>query len=105
MMSELLNPAIEVAIFIVGQLVMLGITVATVKSDTRVLKVRLDAMQNEMTKVTDVMVTLATQKGEINLINERMLAQGKRLDDLGNRCSQHFDRMFFGSTDNRDHRV
>lgn len=56
-----------------------GVIIAT-RMDTGILKEQVKAMQEDLSKFGNVLVTLADFKGEINLINERLMAQGKRLD-------------------------
>lgn len=41
----------------------------------------LQAVEKSMEKFGNILVTLADFKGEMNLIQERLLAQGKRLDE------------------------
>ena len=50
-------------------------------------------MQEDLSKFGHVLVTLADFKGEINLINDRLLAQGKRLDEEINRANRWRDRQ------------
>jgi len=64
-----------------------------VKADARVLaaSLRLEITSNDrrfsniekkLDQLSDVVVTLAKQDGRLNIIDDRMLAQGKRLDEL-----------------------
>lgn len=60
-----------------------------IKADTKVLKVQVQSMEGailstniEIKELQKVMITLADHNGRMNVIDERMLAQGKRLDDL-----------------------
>ena len=89
---------VTVALFVITQVILMATTIAAVKSDTRVLKVEMKGVKEEIAKVNDLLLMVTEQKGELNLINERITLQGRRIDELANRCNQHI-------FDQRDHRV
>lgn len=74
------------------QLVSLIGTIWTVRTDAKILGVRVDAIAEEMKKISNILINQAEQSGRINLIEERQLAQGKRLDDVSSRVSRHIDK-------------
>lgn len=88
---------VTIAIFAATQMIIaagtaVGVIIAT-RMDTGILKQQVRAMQEDVSKFGNVLVTLANFKGEINLINDRLLAQGKRLDEEINRANRWRDRQ------------
>lgn len=88
---------VTIAIFAATQMIIaagtaVGVIIAT-RMDTGILKQQVRAMQEDLSKFGHVLVTLADFKGEINLINDRLLAQGKRLDEEINRANRWRDRQ------------
>lgn len=88
---------VTIAIFAATQMIIaagtaIGVITAT-RMDTGILKQQVRAMQEDLSKFGNVLVTLADFKGEINLINDRLLAQGKRLDEEINRANRWRDRQ------------
>jgi hypothetical protein len=88
---------VTIAIFAATQMIIaagtaVGVIIAT-RMDTGILKQQVRAMQEDLSKFGNVLVTLADFKGEINLINDRLLAQGKRLDEEINRANRWRDRQ------------
>lgn len=81
-------------VFAISQIIILAATVAVIRSDTKVLSVRVDALQAELAKLTRVLETLAQQAERLSNVEERQLAQGKRIDELSNRLNQYIDRGF-----------
>lgn len=78
-----LGSILTIAAFLIG-----GVAFAySVKSDTKILEYRfttidgqLDNFAVDIRKINDVMVTLATQSGRLDRIEDRQLAEGKRID-------------------------
>ena len=62
-----------------------------IKSDTKVLKVRLDTVDSKLDKMDGVLVGLAETKGRQDLSDERQLMAGKRLDELATRFNEWVD--------------
>lgn len=88
---------VTIAIFAATQMIIaagtaVGVIIAT-RMDTGILKQQVRAMQEDLSKFGNVLVTLANFKGEINLINDRLLAQGKRLDEEIDRANRWRDRQ------------
>jgi hypothetical protein len=53
-----------------------------IKGDTKVLKTRLDTIDNQLAKMDNVLVTLAENKGRMDLLGAQLVMTGQRLDDL-----------------------
>ena len=76
-LSISLGNLMTIVSFIIG-----GVSfVYAIKSDTRVLATRLGNLEEDVKKMSDVLVELAKTDGRMNLIEDRILAQGKRLDE------------------------
>lgn len=73
---------ITVAIFLIGLVLSHLRTTSKIAGDGRVLKVQMDAMEKKLDGLGSVLVTLADFKGEFRVMNERSLAEGKRIDAL-----------------------
>jgi len=56
--------------------------VSAMKSIQTMQSKRLEAMENELYKLRDVVVSLARQEERLNAMDQRMLYQGSRLDRL-----------------------
>jgi hypothetical protein len=79
-----------------GHWITIGVTLISfigfvwaIKADTKVLKTQVTAMQDVMTGQTNeikelqkVLITLADHSGRMNVMDERMMAQGRRFDEL-----------------------
>lgn len=66
-----------------------------VKADTKVLKTQIRVMsetmestQKEIVELRKVLITLADHAGRMNLIDERLMMQGRRIDAIGQRVEQ-----------------
>jgi Flp pilus assembly protein TadB len=59
----------------------------TIKTDVRVQSVRLEAIEDELSELRKVVVTMARQEERINAMDMRMLEQGKRVDAQGGRLT------------------
>jgi hypothetical protein len=55
--------------------------------------VRVVSMEKELTKLADVTVELAKGNGRMNLIEDRQLAQGKRLDETGAALGRQLEEL------------
>lgn len=82
----------SILVFTAGQIIILIWTIAAIKGDTKVLKTELELLQTEVRKLSDVLVNMASFRGELNLLQERLLLQGKRLDDLQTRLNIFTDK-------------
>lgn len=69
---------VTIAAFVVGGLKF----VYMVQSHTAVMTLRVEAVERQLEKLSDVTTKMAEGTGRMNLIDDRMLAQGKRLDTL-----------------------
>lgn len=78
-------------IFGAVQLLSLVGTIYAVKTDAKILGIRVDGLQDEMKKLGSVLINMVEQKGEINLIQERLMLQGKRFDLLVARFDRFID--------------
>ncbi len=83
---------VTIMIFVTVQLLSILGIVTAVKGDARVLKSQLVSVFKELEKLGNVLVALAEQKGEMALVQERQLLQGKRLDELTARLNRHIDK-------------
>ena len=73
-----LGHLLTIAAFLIG-----GISfVFTIKSDVARISDRMSPVEAELIKLREVIVGLARQEERINAMDQRMLAQGKRFDDL-----------------------
>jgi len=77
-------------------LVAAAVYVTTTKGAASVLAVRLNSFQDQITemkeqlkKLTDVAVEQAEMRGRFGRIEDRQLAEGKRLDDLSQQIIAH----------------
>lgn len=80
-----------IGIFVVTQAATLIWILATTTNSARVLSKRMDAVQEELKSFGSILVTLADFKGEMKLTQERIMMQGKRLDDLTSRFNDWLD--------------
>lgn len=83
--------AITIIIFGAVQLISIVTTIWSIKTDAKILAVRLDNMQVELVKLSNIVTELVNQSGRILLIEERQLLQGKRMDDLSTRFNYVID--------------
>lgn len=83
---------ITVGIFLGTQALSLVWTISSMKGDNRVLRANMDAVQKEMSELKNVLVVLADVKGELRLIQERGMMQGKRIDEMQTRVNRRMDR-------------
>lgn len=89
-----------------GHLITIAITLVAwvgfvwaIKADTKVLKTQVQSMEGailstniEIKELQKVMITLADHNGRMNVIDERMMAQGKRFDDMSRRVNEWLDK-------------
>jgi hypothetical protein len=54
--------------------------ITSLKSDTRITAVRLQAVESELAELRKVVVEIARQEERLNAMDQRMLAQGQRID-------------------------
>lgn len=66
----------------------------TMKGDLRVTAIRLSSIDEELTELRKVVVTMARQEERILALDDRMLAQGKRVDAQGDRITSLDQRIF-----------
>jgi hypothetical protein len=64
-----------------------------IKSDTKVLRARLDIVDQKIDKMDNVLVQLAETNGRINRIDDRQVLTGTRLDDLSKRFNDLVDKI------------
>jgi len=74
----------------VGSLVWI---LASQRAEGQLLKSEIEGIQREVEKLANVLVNQADMRGEINLINERLVAQGKRLDEEITRSNYYRDKL------------
>lgn len=53
-----------------------------IKSDTKILATRLDIVDLRLAKMDTLLERLSDQKSRIDVLDDRMLSQGKRLDEV-----------------------
>ena len=90
-MAEQISPIIAILIFTVTQLGSLIWVLSRTKTDSDNLKGQMSELKEELEKLGNVLVTIADFRGEINLLNERQLAQGKRFDETAQRVATQLD--------------
>ena len=78
-----------VGVFVLGQIIVWVAILSSLRSDTKELRADLIEMKVEMKKLGEVVVQLARVDGRINMVEERQLLAGKRLDHL----IQRFDAI------------
>lgn len=64
-----------------------------IKSDTKVLRSRMDGVDRQLEKMDNVLVVLAENKGRMERMDDRAVLQGSRIDDLTKRFNQWADRQ------------
>lgn len=90
-----LGNILTILTFIIG-----GIAFAyTIKADTRILDYkysiidkRLEYFAEELAKLAEVITNQALQDNRITVMENRMLAEGKRIDLLSERVSKIYDK-------------
>lgn len=63
-----------------------------IKSDTRVLRIRIDNVDRQLEKMDNVLVALAENKGRMDRMDDRAVLQGARLDEMTKRLNSWIDR-------------
>lgn len=91
---------ITLAIFVAGNLFTVAGVVISNRIDTNTLKGRMNSfaeemkmMKDELKQFGDILVAMADFKGELKLLNERQLAQGKRMDDTSTVINERLLRL------------
>lgn len=69
-----------------------GVFLATIKADTKGLKDQVKAMGAEVMELKKVLITLADHRGRMDVIDERMMAQGRRFDEFSTRFNRLIDQ-------------
>lgn len=85
---------ITIGIFVATNLIGVAGFVLSTRVDVGKLKDSMKEMQIELEKLGNILVTLADFKGEMNLIQERQLAQGRRLDESVTELNKSKDRIW-----------
>ena len=67
---------------IVTFLVMGAGTIYTLKNDVRYQSQRLDNIEDTMRKIQDVLIKVAVQDERLAAMDQRMMLQGQRIDDV-----------------------
>jgi hypothetical protein len=62
-----------------------------IKTDTKVLKTRLDNVDGRLEKMDGVMVMLAENKGRMDRVDDRLLMTGQRVDEMTRRINRWID--------------
>lgn len=62
-----------------------------IKSDTKVLRTRLDNVDSKIDKMDNVLVNLAQFDGRLNRLEDRQILSGTRLDELSKRVNDNID--------------
>ena len=61
--------------------------------DRESVKLRLGKMEDQLVKVENVLLVLADYKGQLRLFEERLGAQGTRLDEITRRFNKYSDQI------------
>jgi len=73
--------------FIIG-----GVSFAyTIRGDVKSAVLRLDNVERELHELRKVVVSIARQEERMNAIDQRLLAQGQRMDDCVRRLDRYLD--------------
>lgn len=59
--------------------------------DRETMKLRLGSLENSVTKIENAVAMIADYKWQLKLIDERVVAQGQRLDDVTRRFNDYTD--------------
>lgn len=76
-----MSQLVTIGIFLLTNIGVWAGVVISIRIDMREVKVNIDAIEKQMEKFANVLITLANFKGEMNLQAERITALVKRLDD------------------------
>lgn len=66
----------QAAVFLFG----VGVVFQSFRSDSRYHAERITAVETRLSKVEEVVITLARQEERLNAMDQRLLAQGQRID-------------------------
>jgi len=77
-LSFTLGNAVTIISFIVGGIMFVN----TIRKDVSYQGERLAGVEDEMKKMRDVMISIARQEERMSAMDQRVLAQGVRIDDL-----------------------
>jgi hypothetical protein len=77
-LSFTLGNAVTIVSFIVGGIMFVN----TIRKDVSYQGERLTGVEEEMKKMREVMISIARQEERMSAMDQRMLAQGARIDDL-----------------------
>lgn len=81
-----------VGVFIISQLIIWVGLITSLRGDTRAMKSEITDMKAELKKLGDVILQLAKVNGRLDIVDERVLLTGKRLDDLSVRLGKYMNR-------------
>jgi Tfp pilus assembly protein PilO len=84
---------VTIGIFIATQVGSLIWVLANTRGEANVLKAQLESVENELRKLSNVLVSLADLRGEIAIMNERHNILSKRLDEEMKRTNDMRDRL------------
>lgn len=73
---------------LLGMLLIGSAFVWAIRVDTRVLAQRLDIVDKRLDKMDTLLERLSDQKSRIDVLDDRMLSQGKRLDEVTKMLAQ-----------------
>lgn len=65
--------------------------VGLIAKESTDLREQMRAMQTELRKLTDIMIAQGRQDERITAMDQRMVGQGKRIDDLTRRVNTYLD--------------
>jgi len=68
--------------------------VYTIKGDVRLTGIRISNIEEEMSELRKVVVTMARQEERISSMDQRLLSQGQRIDAQGQRITSLDQRVF-----------
>jgi hypothetical protein len=83
---------VTLGIFAALQAIAFGGLVFSMKGDTNMLKSQMADVQTTLRELGTVLVSMAETRGRIDRLDDRLLSQGKRLDDLSRRLDDNHDR-------------
>lgn len=84
---QLISVAVQTAIILAGGFIALG----SMKAEVRTQGERLARVDEELSQLRQVVVQIARQEERMNAMDQRMLAQGRRIDRMKDGTSQRFE--------------
>ena len=85
---------VQIGISLLGIAVIAGVFVGVTKSDPKLLALRLDIVDSRLERMDRALQSLVETKARLDIIDERMLQQGKRVDDNARRLTTWIEEVY-----------